>query len=149
LSKIMWSHEALLLPHPVSAVRVREFVCHRLTAHDLAYLIDDVRLVASELATSAALRGRRPFTVSLRGTDELVVLRVHDSSRLKLAGAAAGMDPAGRDLAIVEAISHDWGVDRRAGTVRSVWASFEVGRFGGARRTRPARPSAKALPARP
>jgi anti-sigma regulatory factor (Ser/Thr protein kinase) len=127
MTQSIWQHQALLPPDPASAATVREFVCRGLSDHDLPHLIDDVRLAASELATNAVLHARQPFTVSLRGDDCLVVLSVRDSSRRSpVQGAAQETDTHGRGLAIVEAVSHDWGVHRGTGTAKSVWASFEV-----------------------
>jgi anti-sigma regulatory factor (Ser/Thr protein kinase) len=127
VSQSIWSHQALLPPDPASAARAREFVCRGLTDHDLSYLIDDVRLVASELATNAVLHARQPFTVSLCGDACLVVLSVHDPSHQSpIRGTAQSSDTHGRGLAIVESVSHDWGVDRNNGTAKSVWASFQV-----------------------
>ena len=127
MSQFIWSQQALLPPDPASAATVREFVRQGLTDHDLPHLIDDVRLAASELATNAVLHARQPFTVSLRGDDCLVVLCVRDPCRRSpVQGAAEDTDTHGRGLAIVEALSHDWGVDRGTGTAKSVWASFEV-----------------------
>jgi anti-sigma regulatory factor (Ser/Thr protein kinase) len=127
VSQSIWSHQALLPPDPASAARAREFVCRGLTEHDLPHLIDDVRLVVSELATNAVVHARQPFTVSLRGDECLVVLSVHDlSHQSPVRGTARPSDAHGRGLAIVASVSHDWGVDRNNGTAKSVWASFKV-----------------------
>ena len=127
MSRFVWSHQALLPPHPASAARAREFICQCLTDHDLPHLVDDVRLAVSELATNAVLHARQPFTVSLRGDELLVVLSVHDPSQLSpVRGAAQASATQGRGLEIVASLSHDWGVDRSNGTAKSVWASFEV-----------------------
>jgi hypothetical protein len=42
MSETTWWYQTWLLPHPISAVRVREFVRHRLTEHELAYLAEDI-----------------------------------------------------------------------------------------------------------
>jgi anti-sigma regulatory factor (Ser/Thr protein kinase) len=127
MSQSVWSHQTLLPAEPASAGKAREFVSQGLTVHQLPHLIDDVRLAASELATNAVLHARQPFTVSLRGNDWLIVLSVRDPSHLSpTQGTAQMTDTHGRGLAIVESVSHDWGVDRGTGTTKSVWASFEV-----------------------
>jgi hypothetical protein len=78
---VLW-HRAMLLPHPFSAARAREFVGHRLTDHDLPYLIDDVQLVASALATAAALHARRPFPMMLRRDECQVVVCLRGAAPL-------------------------------------------------------------------
>ena len=135
MSQAIWSHQALLPPDPASAAQAREFVCKGLTDHDLPHLINDVRLVASELETNAVLHARQPFSVSLRGDDCLVVLSVQDlSHQSPIRGTAQASDTQGRGLAIVESLSQNWGVDRNNGTAKSVWASFEVTPECGSRR---------------
>jgi anti-sigma regulatory factor (Ser/Thr protein kinase) len=125
MSQTVWSHETRLSPDPRSAANARTFVSDRLTDHHLADLIDDVRLAASELATNAVLHARQPFTVNLRGDEHLVVLTVRDGSLLAPVQCLTQLlDTHGRGLAIVESLSHDWGVDRSNGTAKSVWASF-------------------------
>jgi anti-sigma regulatory factor (Ser/Thr protein kinase) len=122
-----WSHQAVLSPHRLSAAQARALVSEVLRDHDLMYLIEDVKLVASELATNAVLHAGEPFTLTLRGDDDWVVLRVSDSSLLPPVRVAAdGMATNGRGLAIVDSISHDWGVDHGNGAAKSVWASFQV-----------------------
>ena len=124
-----WRHEVALLPHPVSALSARDFVTGHLIDHDLRYLVHDVQLVASELATNAVEHAREPFTVILRGDDRWVVLCVRDRSRSLPVRVAAHMtDTGGRGLVIVESVSHDWGFELEADGVKSVWASFQVTR---------------------
>jgi anti-sigma regulatory factor (Ser/Thr protein kinase) len=129
MSQTVWSHETVLPSDPFSAARAREFVCHRLTDHDLPHLIDDVRLVTSELATNAVIHAQQPFTVTLCGDECLVVLTVRDGSgSAPVHRSAQVMDTRGRGLSIVDSISHDWGVERSTASDKSVWASFEVTR---------------------
>jgi anti-sigma regulatory factor (Ser/Thr protein kinase) len=128
LSRPRWSYQALLPSDPRSASFAREFVCNRLAEHDLEHLVHDVRLVASELATNAVLRARRPFIVSLRGGDRRVLLSVRDSSRSGLARPCArALDTRGRGLSIVDSLAHEWGIQHGPGGT-GVWAAFEVRR---------------------
>ena len=48
-----WSHEVILAAEPKSVAVAREFVSRHLVGHDLPRLVEDVRLVVSELATNA------------------------------------------------------------------------------------------------
>lgn len=125
LDRPRWSYHALLPSDPRSASFARELVCHRLTEHDLQHLVHDVRLAASELATDAVLRTPRPFIMSLRGDDRLVLLSVRGSLR------SASVQPRwrapatrGRGLPIVDSLADDWGVRRGPGG--GVWATFDV-----------------------
>ena len=60
-----WSHETVLAPEPISAALARDFVYVHLVAHDLFPLVEDVRLVVSELATNAVAHAQTPFRVTL------------------------------------------------------------------------------------
>ena len=69
-----WSHETILAAEPVSASKARDFICQHLVAHDLLYLVEDIRLVASELATNAMVHARTPFILNLSEMDGVVLL---------------------------------------------------------------------------
>ncbi len=60
-----WSHETELEAESASASNARDFVCLHLDEHDLSHLVDDMRLVTSELATNALVHAHTPFTVTL------------------------------------------------------------------------------------
>lgn len=66
---IDWSHRTDLPAEPVSTSKARDFVCAHLAEHDLRHLVDDIRLVASELATNAMAHAQTPFSVTLAQTD--------------------------------------------------------------------------------
>ena len=105
--------------------KAREFVCQHLVQHDLLYLVEDVRLVVSELATNAMLHARTPFAVSLERFVRVVLLTVRDSSASGPERVAADvLDTHGRGLVIVDHVSHDWGVAMGSRGSKSVWASF-------------------------
>lgn len=119
---------ALLVRHePASAAFVRRQLADDLAAYDLpAQTIDDAVLVASELVGNAI----RHTDVSRSGTlnvswdvDESGVrVAVADPSSQEPRLRAAGIeDVSGRGLAIVSAVSDDWGVERVAQGKR-VWA---------------------------
>lgn len=129
----LWSHETVLTAGARSAAKARNFVVHQLVEHRLLYLVDDVRLVASELATNAVMRAQSHFTVILEGRENSVLLIVRDGPPIASAPSpepSHGMGMAGRGLLIVNILSQAWGVAGRDGIDNSVWASFQT-------RTRP------------
>jgi anti-sigma regulatory factor (Ser/Thr protein kinase) len=122
----VWSHDIKLLAELRSPSRARYFVRSRLAAHDLPLHMDDVELVVSELATNAVLHARTPFTVALHGCERTVLLEVEDGSPLgPLPVDAQVIDVSGRGMAIVDLLSHGWGVDQRTTAGKSVWAEFD------------------------
>jgi anti-sigma regulatory factor (Ser/Thr protein kinase) len=126
-----WSHETLLAVEPVSASRARDFVCEHLVAHGLLYLVEDIRLVASELATNAMVHAHRPFVVTLSEMNGVVLLAIRDgSTSVPVRTTPQVMDMGGRGLMLVELLSEQWGARSEGDGSKSVWASF-------ATRTRP------------
>ncbi|MBA2561168.1 MAG: ATP-binding protein [Propionibacteriales bacterium] len=122
-----WSYETVLAADPVSASKARDFVCLHLVEHELGYLVEDIRLVVSELATNAMTHSTTPFTITLSQTDDIVQLAVRDSSpSLPVRAVQQGMDVGGRGLAIVELLSRDCGVRTDDFGSKSVWASFAL-----------------------
>ena len=122
-----WSHETDLAPEASSASLARAFVGRHLRAHDLVTMVDDVQLVVSELATNAMLHAQTPFTVSLRAFDSTLRLEVADGSSVDPTMVVVSLlDSYGRGLAIVRAVSRDWGVLSRASGGKSVWAEFDL-----------------------
>ena len=118
-----------------SASRARDFVSRHLAENDLSYLVDDVRLVTSELSTNALLHARTPFTVCLEGLVRVVLLTVQDGSPSPPQRVdPITMDTRGRGLFLVDDASHDWGVTLGPGGSKLVWVEF-------AKRPAPATPS--------
>jgi anti-sigma regulatory factor (Ser/Thr protein kinase) len=125
----LWSHEAVLAADAGSAAKARAFVVQHLVDHRLLCLVDEVRLVASELATNAVVHAQTEFTVRLEARPDSLRLTVQDGSQTAPAPAQALPELAisGRGLVIVNLISHAWGVDEgQGGDGKSVWASFEL-----------------------
>lgn len=121
----LWLHSRTFRSDAQSASGARHFVSQHLTEHDLSYLVEDVRLVASELATNAMLHARTPFTVSLEQRLRVVLLTVRDGEPSTPERVDAKvMDTHGRGLFLVDHTSHDWGVTEGPGVSKSVWASF-------------------------
>ena len=127
---VLWSSDVLLPPDTGSPARARDFVARRLAEHDLTYLVDDVRLVASELVSNAVVHARSPVRVSV---DELlfcVRLTVFDECGdalvIPLPRRPDGEGEGGRGLRVVDACSSDWGSDVALSGGKSVWALFPV-----------------------
>ena len=122
-----WSHATRLEATPISAGQARAFVSHHLVEHRLVYLVDAVRLVASELATNALVHAQTAFSITLAAVEETVVLTVRDdSASLPTRRAAQAMDSTGRGLEIVDIVSLDWGLDEDGAGSKAVWASFAI-----------------------
>jgi anti-sigma regulatory factor (Ser/Thr protein kinase) len=120
-----WSDETVLAADTISASRARDFVSFHLVEHHLRYLIDDVRLVVSELATNALGHAQTPFIVTLQEDDQVVLLTVQDdSAAAPVHSTANDLDTIGRGLSIVDLISRDWGVTPGPDGTKSVWAAF-------------------------
>lgn len=120
----LWSHETSLAAEASSAARARAFVIQHLLDHDLAHLADDIELVVSELATNAMAHAQTPFSVTLCAFDDTVVLEVSDASRAEPSlMVARALDTSGRGVAIVQALSRDWG-----GSLSRVRRQVGVGR---------------------
>ena len=122
-----WLHQTVLVAEPMSASRARDFVCLHLAEHNLLNLVEDIRLVASELATNAMVHAGTPFTVTLSASDGTVLLAVRDESATVPAKAVPqAMDLRGRGLVLVELLSREWGADTAGDGSKSVWASFTI-----------------------
>jgi anti-sigma regulatory factor (Ser/Thr protein kinase) len=118
------------LSGPLSSVaRVRGFVRARLAEHLLAHVTEDVELVATELVTNALVHAQTPLRVSLQGFEQTLLLEVEDGSECApIRVVSPGLTAGGRGLAIVHALSRDWGVFSLPQGGKSVWAEFAVHR---------------------
>jgi hypothetical protein len=123
-----WSHQATLAASPLSASEARRFVCDHLVEHRLLYLVDPVRLVASELATHALVHSQTAFTISLAALGEKVILTVRNDSDADSAwrrDTSAAMPSDVRGLEIVSLVSLEWGAGSDEGA-QTLWASFAM-----------------------
>jgi anti-sigma regulatory factor (Ser/Thr protein kinase) len=121
-----WLHQDRFAAGPSSVVGVRWFIASHLREHDLSDLVDDVQLVASELATNALVHAQPPFTVTLQGFETFVFLTIRDGSRSQpVRVVAEPMATSGRGLSIVEAVSSDWGVHQTVAGEKWIWAAFD------------------------
>ena len=92
--------------------------------HPSDILLDDARLLLSELVTNAGTHARSPFSVSLRGREAGVRLAVHDRSPAEPTLRPIALDaPSGRGLQIVAALAKDWGVVATP-LGKTVWAEL-------------------------
>ena len=124
--QVIWAREAHFSPGPRSVSEARGFVADLLVQHELPSLVDDVRLVVSELVTNALVHAHTHITVTLEERRAAgVKLTVHDdSSATPVARIAAVTDTGGRGLAIVEHYCSEWGFEVHPGHGKSVWAVF-------------------------
>jgi anti-sigma regulatory factor (Ser/Thr protein kinase) len=122
-----WSHEAALSGEALSVLRARRFVCVHLVEHRLLYLVDEVRLVAGELAANAVRHAHSAFTVRLAQSERAVLVSVHDDSPIAPGLLAPRLtDTAGRGVFMIDLVSDDWGVTAAPGEGKYVWASFST-----------------------
>ena len=122
-----WSHETELAAEASSVSRARTFVAGHLRDHALGSLVDDIELVVSELATNAVMHAGSAITVTLRAFEQTVLLEVLDGAQTgPTVRSSRTLDTDGRGMAIVQALSRDWGVNARGTAGKSVWAAFEI-----------------------
>lgn len=138
--------------HPHSIRTVRQLVTDTLHAWGLAALVDDARLVVTELSTNATLHsGARSFQLSMTPAPPVGVrIAVGDEGPVPAAAVVRRARPAGgsssrlssattgRGLTIVDELASAWGVavDERT---KWVWAELSADDAGA-----PAVPSARA-----
>ena len=90
-------------------------------------LLEDARLLATELATNAVLHARSPFSVSVRRHGSGVRLSVDDASHVRpTLREPRGLESSGRGLQLVAAIAARWGVDL-TDDGKTVWAELRPG----------------------
>jgi len=122
-----WSHQATFDASPICASQARNFVSQHLIDHRLLYLVDPVRLVASELATNALVHAQTAFSVTLASSDQTVLLTVQDDSPgLPTRRVTQELDSSGRGLEIVGIVARDWGTSEDGDGSKAVWASFAL-----------------------
>lgn len=91
-----------------------------------------VELLASELLTNAVLHGSASEGIGLRvrWCAESLRVWVSDPERAEpLVLHPAPVDPGGRGMAIVDAMSSRWGVDAHDGEGKSVWFEVDIDQY--------------------
>ncbi len=120
-----WADRRTWSAAPENVSLARAYVATELVSHQLHDLVDDVRMVVSELATNSVLHARTPFTVSLEQRAGVLELTCADDSaqvpRWQQADVVAG---GGRGLHMVDHFSSSWGVRPGPAGGKSVWATF-------------------------
>jgi hypothetical protein len=124
---VRWCRETVLAPLSASPSEARAFVGRHLLDHQLSHLVEDVRLVASELVTNAVMHARTPIALALEELPFCVMLSVHDDSPLQPVTTVAHADAiGGRGMNLVEQFSNGWGVTPGLRDDKTVWASFAL-----------------------
>ena len=112
---------------PESVGRVRQFATRTLASWGAQQLEDDVRVVASELATNALLHARTEFTLGLTldGDRLRVILADGSSVQPRMRRFDSTESTTGRGLRMVAALAQAWGVEKD-GLGKAVWCEFRV-----------------------
>ena len=115
---------------PRSAAQARHALSRLLSERGIEGETKDFALlVVSELVTNAILHGREPIELRADLTDDVLRIEVSDGENKSRGAAANYADPwstNGRGLAVVEAVSRDWGVARRGDEGKIVWATLDT-----------------------
>jgi anti-sigma regulatory factor (Ser/Thr protein kinase) len=114
-------------PTPESVGGARQFTRRTLVSWGADGLEDDVRIVASELATNALLHARTRFTLTLTLDGERLRLTMTDGSATqpRMRRFDAAESTTGRGLRMVAELAHAWGVEQD-GKGKAVWCEFRV-----------------------
>lgn len=90
-------------------------------------LVDDVELLATELITNAVRHGSGDVLLTLEQEGDLLVIAVTAAAAGDPEERVASTEaPSGRGLAIVEALTSEWGWEREGDQV-TVWARLTPG----------------------
>jgi len=114
------------VPVPLAARAVRRFVADALTAWDLAALIDDACIIASELAANALVHAGSPFHVHVVLGESSVRISVHDASTAAPVPREMVLDATnGRGMGLVTWLAGRSGSDIGA-QGKVVWAELST-----------------------
>lgn len=110
----------------IDAIRAgRHFVREQVIARGAVHAIDDAALIAAELLANAHQHGASPVTVCVVGGADIVRIEVTDANpRSPVRPTESVTNMTGRGLALVEALSARWGIDRVPGGGKTVWAEL-------------------------
>ena len=109
-------------PDPAGARAARRFARQALARYEEQAAVAE--LIVSELAANVVRHANTPFEVEVQAGRRLIRVSVSDGAAVDLrVTAAAGDATSGRGLAIVDSLSHRWGVDK-TGDGKTVWAEL-------------------------
>lgn len=110
-----------------SARAARHALAEQLTAWGLAEHCDEVELITSELVTNAIRHGGGVTGVSMRAADHVIRIEVTDAGTGALEVREASATAfSGRGLALVDAMSTDWGVFYLPDGGKTVWSEIHA-----------------------
>lgn len=112
---------------PDAVPRARELATAALAGR-AAGIVEDVRLVVTELVTNALLHGRGPVEVRVVESGAAVRLEVEDASpELPVPARHSTETLTGRGLAMVARLATSWGAETTGTGRKVVWAQLEEG----------------------
>jgi anti-sigma regulatory factor (Ser/Thr protein kinase) len=110
----------------VSVADARNFAAQALT-EVRADLLDDIRLMVSELASNAVEHAMTSFHLTIHHSRREIRVEVTDSGSGTPAMRSTGPDAVkGRGLQIVDMVSTQWGVEQEPDSAKTVWFSLEL-----------------------
>lgn len=114
--------EISFAPDPTVVARARSWLRGRLERWELGGLGEDLQIVVSELVTNAVIHARTTVELALSVGEGAIELSVADNDGRppEVRRTRALWDEGGRGLALVSALSDDWGVTHRAGG-KQIW----------------------------
>jgi anti-sigma regulatory factor (Ser/Thr protein kinase) len=114
-------------PAPESVGRARQFASRTLASWGADHLEDDVRVVASELATNALLHARTEFILGLTldGDRLRVTMADRSATQPRMRRFDSSESATGRGLRMVAELAQAWGVEKD-GVGKAVWCEFSV-----------------------
>jgi serine/threonine-protein kinase RsbW len=115
----------------LSIADARRFAVQAL-ADSPAQVLDDIRLMVSELASNAIEHAMSGFELTVRRSRQEIRVEVSDSGAGTPTLRATGPDaPKGRGLQIVDTVSTHWGVERESDSAKTVWFTGEFAQTAG------------------
>lgn len=120
------SARLVLLPQAQAAGAARDFTRTTCTRWGLRAPLDEALLVVSELVTNAVRHAGSPLTLHLLARPDHLRVEVEDQAPgLPRMRQSASTDFGGRGLALVEAVSRQWG-SSPCPTGKVVWATLAL-----------------------
>jgi CheY-like chemotaxis protein len=118
--------KSLDLPQvPTSVAMARRFVASTVTGWNLAPVLDDALLIASELATNAVTHASSACRIRLSLTDTTLRIDVSDAGTGTPEPQPESLtEEHGRGLRLIDALSTAWGLEVIPGHGKMVWAEL-------------------------